>query len=203
VVTVTGETQQSITLTSDFGTPYLFNYAGMQIVGAAMTLGSTAVPAGSMLVFNGYVSPDRVAAINPATGAVLASLALDGNYDLTAGVYDATSGHLFITEHNGPGNRIVELNAATGAQVNAFTLPFNVQSWSGLAIDPVSHNLWVGSYSTVGRIYEITRAGVEVRHVDLAAQGIDANEISGLAFGPDGKLYVGSTQGVVYRIVLP
>ena len=48
-----------------------------------MTLGATSVPAGSLLVFNGYPNPDRVIAVNPATGAVIASLTLDANYDLT------------------------------------------------------------------------------------------------------------------------
>ena len=57
-----------------------------------MTLGATSVPAGSLLVFNGYPNPDRVIAVNPATGAVIASLALDANHDLTSGVYDPTSG---------------------------------------------------------------------------------------------------------------
>ncbi|MCG2595894.1 hypothetical protein LZ009_24220, partial [Ramlibacter sp. XY19] len=89
----TGEVLQTITLTNDFGTPYSFNYTGLQFVAADMTLGTTAVPAGSLLLFNGYPNPDRVVAVNPGTGAVLGGLSLDGNYDLIAGVYDATTGH--------------------------------------------------------------------------------------------------------------
>jgi outer membrane protein assembly factor BamB len=165
-------------------------------------LGATAVPAGSLLVFNGYASTDRVIAVNPATGAVIASLALDANYELTAGVFDAASGHLFITEQGSPGNRIIELNAATGAQIAAFTVPFNVQNWAGLAIDPVSGNLWLGSYTNTWELVELTRAGVEVRRVDLRAQGVNDNEISGLAFAPDGSLLVASTHGVVYRVTV-
>jgi ligand-binding sensor domain-containing protein len=197
----TGETLQSITLTTaDFGTPYMFNYAGLQILGAGMTLGSTAVPAGSMLVFNGYPSNDRVIAINPSSGAVLGSLTLGANYDLTAGVFDAASGHLFVTELNGAGNRLIELNAATGALVNAITLPFNTSSYSGLAIDPVSHNLWLGATGGANQLVELTRSGAEVRRIDVSLQGINNSEITGLAFAPDGKLLVSSTQGVVYRI---
>ncbi len=48
-------------------------------------LNGTDVPAGSLLVFNGYPNTDRVVAVNPGTGAVIASLALDANYDLAAG----------------------------------------------------------------------------------------------------------------------
>jgi glucose/arabinose dehydrogenase len=36
----------------------------------------------------------------------------------------------------------------------------------------------------------------------LAAQGVNQNEISGLSFGPDGKLYVASTQGEIYKVSL-
>jgi hypothetical protein len=36
----------------------------------------------------------------------------------------------------------------------------------------------------------------------LAAQGVNANEISGLAFAPDGSLRVASTQGVIYKVTV-
>ncbi|MBX9717205.1 MAG: pre-peptidase C-terminal domain-containing protein, partial [Burkholderiaceae bacterium] len=196
----TGATLDSITMTDAFGTPYVYNYAGLQVVPSAFTLNATSVPAGSLLVFNGYPSPDRVIAVNPATGAVIASLALAGNYDLLGGVYDPTSGHLFITENNGPGNRLLELDPVTGALINAITTPINIQTWSGIAIDPITHNLWIGSVNGGPQVIEIKRDGTEVRRVALASQGLDQNEISGLAFSPDGKLWLSSTQGVLYKV---
>jgi outer membrane protein assembly factor BamB len=206
VSAATGEILQSIELTDQFGTPYLFNHSGLQFVGAGgMTLGTTAVPAGSLLVFNGYPSPDRVTAVNAATGVVLGSLALQttavpANYDLTAGVYDAASGHLFVLESNGPGSRMIELDAVTGAQLSAVTLPTNIQTHAGLAIDPVSGNLWVGSTNGSWAAVEVTRAGVEVRRIDLRTQGVNDNEISGLAFAGNTTLLVASTHGVIYRV---
>ena len=66
----TGQVQSSITLTSAaFGTTSLSNLAGLQVVASAMTLNGTAVPAGSLLLFNGATNPDRVTAVNPTTGS--------------------------------------------------------------------------------------------------------------------------------------
>jgi hypothetical protein len=36
--------------------------------------------------------------------------------------------------------------------------------------------------------------------LSLSSQGINQSEISGLSFGPDGKLYVASTQGEIYKV---
>jgi len=42
----------------------------------------------------------------------------------------------------------------------------------------------------------------EVRRVQTASQGINQNEISGLSFAPDGSLWVSSTQGELYKVVV-
>ncbi|MDN5881793.1 MAG: hypothetical protein L0H37_05415, partial [Nitrosospira sp.] len=73
---------------------------------------------------------------------------------------------------------------------------------AGLAIDPVTGNLWLGSYSAGATLVELTRTGTEVRRLDLASQGVNNNEISGLAFAPDGSLRIASTHGVVYEITI-
>jgi hypothetical protein len=202
----TGAVLQTLTLTNALGTPYTYNNLGLQVLTTAMTLGTTSVPAGSLLVFNGQPSPDRVIALNPASGAVIATLALDANYDLTAGAYSAANGHLYVTESNGAGNRIVELSAATGAQLAVVTAPFNVQSWSGLAIDPGTGHLWLGAINGGAQVveYRIDATGslTELRRVDTSGQGLNQNEISGLGFAADGRLWVASTQGEVYRITV-
>ncbi|MEJ0018376.1 MAG: hypothetical protein WDN25_17800 [Acetobacteraceae bacterium] len=89
----------------------------------------------------------------------------------------------------------------TATEVNSFELPFNSNSWVGLALDPASGNLWYGSDGST-EIVELTKSGAEVRRVNLALQGVDQGEISGLAFDAAGNLLVSSTQGVVYRVDL-
>ena len=200
----TGQVLQTITLdTASFGNQYVANYAGLQVLPQAMVLGSTAVAAGSLLLVSGYYynAPPAVVAINPGTGAVLAKLELPwtGQY-LTGGLYDAASGHLFVLQHQS--NQMAEVNPATGAQLGLIALPagVNIQSWAGLAIDPVTGNLWVGGANEGSVVYEIKRNGALVRTVNLGSQGINQNEITGLVFAADGKLLVSSTQGVVYKV---
>jgi hypothetical protein len=197
-----GAILQTITLTDAFGTPYASNLAGLQVLGQAITLNGTSVPQGSLLLFSGYASPDRVIAVNASNGAVITSLGLAQNYDLAAGVFDAASGHLFVTDSRNSANRIVEINAATGAEIASFVVPFPVYSYAGLAVDPVTGNLWLGTYSAAATLVELTRTGTEVRRLDLASQGVNDNEISGLAFAPDGSLRVASSSGVVYEALV-
>ena len=164
------------------------------------------MPAGSLLVFNGYPNPDHVVAVNPATGAVLASLVLDANYDLTGATFDAVTNRIFLTENNGAGNRIIAINPATGVQTGVITAPFNIQSWSGLAIDPTSGHLWLGAINGGDQLVEyLIGAGgslTELRRLDLTSQGLNQNEISGLSFAADGKLWVASTQGELYQVTV-
>lgn len=201
----TGRVLQTVTLSlSSFGLPYTQNYLGLQSLGVAMTLGGVNVPANSLLVFNGYPNTDRVTAVNPTTGAVITTLALAGNHDLTAGTYDATSGLLFLTANNGNGTQIIAVNPATGAQVGISTAPFNIQSWSGLAIEPSTGHLWLGAFNGGPQLAEfqigaggaLTLLGTR----DVSDQRINQNEISGLSFDLDGNLWISSTQGEIYKV---
>ncbi|WP_235578406.1 Ig-like domain-containing protein [Pseudorhodoferax sp. Leaf267] len=194
----TGAIAQTIVLTTAMG-PYVTaqGYAGLQINPSAFSLGGVSVPAGSLVLVNGY-GRNHVTALNPATGAVIAQLDLAGSY-LTSGVLDASTGRIFATTSD---NRLSEFNAATGALVQGVTLPFTVTGNTGMAIDPASGHLWVGASGTGTSIVLLNRAGVEQRRVDLASQGIDSGEISGLAFAPDGTLRVSSTRGTVYSVTV-
>jgi len=51
---------------------------GVAFLGADVMVGAVAVPAGSLAVVNGADAPDRLYYLNPASGAVLASVALGG-----------------------------------------------------------------------------------------------------------------------------
>jgi hypothetical protein len=69
---------------------------------------------------------------------------------------------------------------------------------------PGAGHLWLGSVNGGPQVIEyiVDAAGAltEVRRVNLAAQGVNQNEISGLSFAPDGQLYVASTLGEVYKV---
>jgi outer membrane protein assembly factor BamB len=196
----TGQVLQSLTLTSAFGSTRIDQYAGLQVLAGAMSLAGTAIPAGSLLLFNGYVNNDRVVAVNPDTGAVLASLTLATNYNLNAGVYDAASGHLFATGYNVA--KLYEVDPANGAQLASLDLPIGTSTHAGLAIDPISGNFWIGSTQGNDVVLLDKATGAEIRRVSLALQAVDNNEISGLAFDSGGNLFVASTLGVVYKVDL-
>jgi hypothetical protein len=200
----TGDVLQTITLTSAFGSTSLANNAGLQVLSAPMTLGTTNVPAGSLLVFNGNLGTnDRVVAVDPANGAVITSLTLGTRYSLTGGTFNAANGHIYLTEAVGAGNRIVEVSN-TGAQLGAVTVPFSVQSAAGVTIDPTTGHLWLGALNGGSQLleYRIDDAGslTLLRSLDATSQNINQNEISGLSFAADGSLWVASTLGEVYRI---
>ncbi|EXI78840.1 MAG: hypothetical protein AW10_02754 [Candidatus Accumulibacter appositus] len=99
-------------------------------------------------------------------------------------------------------NQLVEIDPASGLTVDRFGLAQAVGYNSGLAIDPLSGNFWIGADSGGSELVEIDRTGSEIRRVDLSSQDVKNNEIAGLAFAPDGSLRVASALGVVYRVDL-
>ena len=195
----TGAVLGSITLT-DVGFGSAQSQAeGLQVVPGAFTLAGTAVPAGSLLLFHGTTNPDRVVAVNPTTGNVIATLVLGANYDTTAGVYDATSGHLFLLDRRTSPTALVEINPATGAQISSTALPFNAGE-AGLAINPVTGNLWYASDNSANLV-ELSRTGTVLRTIALTTQNVPTNTETGLAFDTTGKtLLVSTSQGFVFKV---
>jgi hypothetical protein len=198
----TGAQLQSIALTNaDFGSTQI-TVGGLQITDEAFTLNGASIPVGSLLLFSGEAYPqDRVIAVNPTDGKVIGSLTLKGNYDTTAGLYDAQSNNLFVLDRSQNPRKVLEINPADGTVLSSFNAPL----WgdeAGFAVDPVTGNLWMGSYNDGSTLVEMSRTGTEVRRINLASQGIDNNEISGLAFDDAGMLLVSSTQGRVYRVTV-
>lgn len=116
-----------------------------------------------------------------------------------AGVFHPGRGTLFILDFSP--DQILERNPATGDAIATLTAPFDI-NFGGLAVDPVTNNLWVAS-SQVNTIAEINPAtGAVVRTIDLASQGL-SGEASGLAFDASNRLLVSSVRGVVYRVDIP
>ena len=140
---------------------------GLQILPTAMTLGASAVPAGSLLLTNGTASNDQIFALNPTSGVQIAALNLGQNLDPVAGVYHAGVNELLILD--GSPDEIVRLNPANGTVLGRFDAPFDV-NFGGLAIHPVTGNLWVAS-SQGTQLAEMTPAGVLLRLFDVSGQG--------------------------------
>jgi len=197
-----GAILQTIPLTAALGNQYTGGYAGLQVLPQAMSLGGVNVPARSLLLFEGYPynNANTVAAVNPTTGELITKLTLPTNYYSTAGVYDNASGHLFILSHQY--NQMMELSAATGAEIARYDVPINIQSYAGMAIDPTDGNFWIGSYNGGSQLVKIDHTGKELRRTDLASQGVTTNEINGLAFAADGSLRVASQRGAIYTVQL-
>jgi|GEM_PF-187621 len=196
----TGAIAQTLTLdTATYGAQSTGNYAGLQVVSQTFSLNGVNVPSGSLLLFNGS-GTDTVVAIDPGTGAVITKLPLAQNHNLTAGVYDAVTGQLFVLSEQS--NAMIKIDPATGATVSQMALPLNVQSWAGLAIDPIDGNFWIGSYYGGTVLVKVDRSGTELQRVDLASQGVHSNTLSGLAFDADGALMAATTQGGVVKVDL-
>jgi hypothetical protein len=197
----TGATLSSITLTdAGFGSSYTGSGEGLQVVGSAFTLGAVSVPAGSLLLFHASPNPDRVIAVNPVTGNVISSLVLTLNYDTTGGAYDAVSGHLFLLDRRANPTRVAEVNAATGALIAGFNLPFNAGE-AGLAINPTTGNIWYASDQS-GNVLELSKTGTVLQTINLGLQNVPANNVSGLAFDPAGKLLVATETGNVFKVTV-
>jgi hypothetical protein len=194
-----GSVLQTITLPVEAGSPS--NHSAVQVLQQAISLDNKAVPAGSLLVFNGASAPDRVVAINPATGAAVASIAI-ANYDLTAGFFDAASGELWVVDTRGAGNRIARINPNTGVELGAINLPVALKADAGMAVHPVTGRLWFASQGLGSQLVEVNREGSELRRLDVGAQGAAGLTLSGLAFGADGSLFASSNLGTVLRLRL-
>ena len=65
------------------------SYFGLQVLPAGLTLAGVSVPQGSLLVDNGQLNPDKIFALNPTTGAIVATLTLPSSLDAISGIYDA------------------------------------------------------------------------------------------------------------------
>ena len=67
--------------------------------------------------------------------------------------FEAATGRLLVLPNNL--NNLVELDPADGHEIRRSSLPVSVQSWAGMAIDPASGQVWVGSYYEGPQITQI------------------------------------------------
>jgi len=165
------------------------NDVDVEVAPVALTLGNTAVPAGTLLLINGESGAADIYAVDGSTGAVLASLTTSfGTSHVVGGAYHPTRHTFFLVQDRVPGgtngNRIAEVNPLTGAVLNTWqtTAYFSV-NYGDIDICGSSGNLLVVS-SDEGRIAEVTPDGVFVQYHNLPAgvasiSGIGHNDATG------------------------
>ena len=196
----TGAELASIALTTvGFGNTATYAGEGLQVLTRAITLGTTAVPAGDLLLFHGSTNPDRVVAIDPTTGNVAASLTLTTDLAVAAGTFDPTTGHLFVVDRRTTPTQLTEIDPATGGILSSVPLPFNASSEAALVRNPATGNLWYASDRGADAV-ELSRTGTVLRTLSLSLRGVPANTATGLAFDAAGRLLVATNSGIVYRV---
>ncbi len=179
------------------------NDVDVELTPRPLTLGSTAVPSGSLLFINGETGPAEIYAVDKATGSVIATLATAfGVSHVVGGAYHPTRKTLFLVQDQVPAaadeNRIAEVDPATGSILNTFqitaTFPVN---FGDLEVCAATGNLIVAS-SDESRLAEYTPAGVFLQYHDLPA---GVSSLSGIGVDDaTGDLWVSGTGGNVWRL---
>lgn len=177
------------------------NDIDLDMAHAAVNIGGTVVPAGTLLVFNGEVATQYLTALHSGTGAVLAQVELAepvGN--IVGGTLSPAGDALYVVDWTT--DLILRYDPATGAQVASFSVvpfgspPFDVFYGD---IDVASNgNILVVSDSQL-RVRELTQSGQFVRDIDVSSYGIAG--MSGIDTTPTGDVaWISSTNGKYWRV---
>ena len=176
------------------------NDADIEFAPEALTLGTTTLPAGTLLFIDGEVGGAEIYAVDKDTGAVLASLSTAfGTSHVVGGSYHPGRNTFFLVADNvdPTPNRIAEIDPATGAILNSFsTAPFNV-SFGDVEVNATTGNLLLVS-SVENMVRELRPTGELVASYPLPA-GVSALSGAGLD-DLTGELVLSSTNGSVYRV---
>jgi hypothetical protein len=171
---------------------------------SSFTLGATPVPAGSLLAINGESGVADIYAVDPGTGAILASLTTAfGVSHVVGGAYHPGRGTFFLVQDRQPGgaqaNLIAEVSPITGSVLNTFgTGDVNYTiNFGDLEVHTGTGNLYLVT-SDEGAIRELTPTGGFVQ--DLTLPG-GVTLLSGIGFDEGrGEAWVTSTNGTVYQL---
>ena len=161
-----------------------------------LSVGGFTVPHGSLLAFNGDDSPEKLYGVDPASGAVLASVNLASLFMVGGADAPALSAIVAVNYIN---DNVLVLNPNDGTLLNTIDLvpAFDV-NYGDVDYAAASGHLLVVS-SNVPAIRELDSAGICVRDIDLSHLGIA--EISGIALDESrGDYWLASTNGSVYRL---
>jgi DNA-binding beta-propeller fold protein YncE len=169
----------------------------------AFVMNGTAIEQGQLLFMNGETAEADIYAIDEVTMEVIDTLETAfGVSHVVGGSYHPTRGTFFLVQDQVPGgfqgNRIAEVDAATGDTLQTFsTLPAFAVDYGDLDISPVSGHLFVVS-SAETTIAEFTPEGVLVTEHPLPG---GVSSLSGIALDNDLQgAWVCNTNGVVFKL---
>ncbi|HLT48785.1 MAG TPA: T9SS type A sorting domain-containing protein [Rubricoccaceae bacterium] len=179
------------------------NDVDVEVAPEALTLGTTSLPAGTLLFINGESGPAEIYALDKTTGAVLATLSTAfGVGHVVGGAYNPARNTFFLVQDNvpgsGDGNLIAEVDPVTGAVLNTFqiTASFSV-NFGDVEVADATGNLLVVS-SDESDMAEFTPDGTFVQYQDLPP------EVSGLSgIGLDcaaREAWVAGGNGRIFRL---
>jgi len=182
------------------------NDADIEVTNSPLTLGSTALPTGTLLYIDGESGVAEIYAVNPATGALITSLATQfGVSHVVGGAHHPARGTIFLVQDKIPGgaaaNRVAEIDPSTGAVLGTFqitsVLPTFTVNFGDIAV-AANGNLLVVS-SDEATIAEFTPGGTFVREHALPA-GVTP-DLCGIGVDREGcGVWVADTSNDVYRM---
>ena len=173
----------------------------LDVAPRAFMLGTTAVPAGSLLFTNGESGTAEIYAYDPATKMPLGMLAtMFGDNHVVGASFHSTRGSLFAVQdrQTGAGNRVAEIEVSAGAvAANFATTPAVVVNYGDVEVCQPTGNLLVVSSDRTD-LGEFTPAGTFVRYHNLPA---DVTDLSGIGVDDaTGELWVTGTGGTVWKV---
>ncbi|MBT9596701.1 MAG: hypothetical protein IV094_12010 [Vitreoscilla sp.] len=179
------------------------NDADVEVARVDFTMNGTKVKAGTPLFVNGESGVAEIYALDRDTGAVLATLVTAfGASHVVGGAHHAARGSFFLVQDKVPGgsagNRIAEIDLATGAVLNTFqtTGLFSV-NFGDIEVSAANGNLFLVS-SDEPRIAELTPAGALVQYHDLP---LGVTSLSGIGLDDTrGEAWVSGTGGTVFHL---
>lgn len=161
-----------------------------------IVIGGVTVPAGTLLAFNGDDSPERLYGLDPATGFVLASVALTSQSMVGGADVPAANGVVAIDYVS---DQLRYLNPDTGATLSVVVqqLPFDI-NYGDVDYATLTDRLLLVS-SNVPSIRELDGNGFCMRDIPFGQLSI--GQVSGIALDETrGDYWLSSTDGSVYRV---
>jgi hypothetical protein len=180
------------------------NDVDVELAPEPLTLaGTTDLPKGALLFVNGETAVAEIYAVDKTSGAVLAALGTAfGGSHVVGGAYHRERDTFFLVQDRVPGaatgNRIAEVDRASGAVLSSFAIgtTFDV-NFGDVEVCAGTGNLLVAS-SFEARLAEYTPAGAFVAYHALPA---GVTSLAGIGLDDAaGEVWAAGTGGTVWRL---